>query len=86
MKEIAISEILYGVCDKLHRRKIRKTNGCEFSAYDMLKVIRFFAKEEFAVSITYEVWIYIDGHVYDGYITIWRDGFLEVRVERDKRL
>lgn len=82
MKEIAIPEILCGVCDKLHCRKIRKTNGYEFTASDMGNIISFFEKEESAVSITNEAWIQIDGHIYNGYITIWRDGFLQVSLHR----
>lgn len=78
MKEIAIPEILCGVCDKLHQRKIRKTNGYEFTPSDMSKDIRFFEQEESVLSVTHEAWIQLDGHVYDGYITIWRDGFLQV--------
>lgn len=81
MKDVAITEILCGVHEKLHRRKIRKTNGFEFSANDMDKFIDFFLKEESAVSISQEAWVQIEGRVHDGYITVWRDGSLQIRLK-----
>lgn len=46
MKEVAVSKILCEVFDKLHQRKIRKTNGYEFSAKDMSRIIKFFSKRK----------------------------------------
>lgn len=83
MKEIAISEILCGVCDKLHRRKIRKTNGYEFTAKDMSRLIKYFQKDSAVQSVNYDAIIQIDGSCYNGYITIWSDGSLNVQLKHD---
>lgn len=84
MQEVAIGQILCGVCDKLHQRKIRKTNGYDFSAKDMSRVIKFFLKEKAAQSVSYEALIQLDGTVYNGFITIWRDGTLNVNLVHDE--
>ena len=81
MQEVAIEQILCGVCDKLHQRKIRKTNGYDFSVKDMSRVIKFFLKEKAAQSVSYEAFIQIDGIVYNGFITIWRNGSLQIALK-----
>ena len=83
MKDIAVSEILCGVCDKLHSRKIRKTNGYEFTAKDMSRIIKYFEKESAAQSVIYDAIIQIDGACYNGFISIWRDGTLNVQLKHD---
>lgn len=83
MKDVAINEILVGVFDKFHRRKIRKTNGFEFSVNDMRKAIEFFEKEDSAVATEFEALVQIDGGVYEGYIMIWRNGMLQVRLKNE---
>lgn len=81
MNEVAVSKILCEVFDKLHQRKIRKTNGYEFTVKDMSHVIKFFLKEKAAQSVSYEAFIQIDGVVYNGFITIWRDGSLQIALK-----
>lgn len=77
---INANAILCDVHDKLHARRIRKANGFEFSANDMLKMIRFFKTEQSAVSVSYPALVQLEGVVYDGEITIGRDGSLQVRL------
>lgn len=81
MNDIAVTEILCGVYDKLHHRKIRKADGHEFSVRDLSKVISFFGKENSATSIEYGALIQLEGCVYDGYITIYRNGVLRIRLK-----
>lgn len=81
MKEVAIEQILCGVCDKLHQRKIRKTNGYDFTAKDMSRIIKFFFKEKAAQSVSCEALIQLNGTVYNGFITIWRDGSLQIALK-----
>lgn len=78
MEKVAIAEILCGVCDKLNQRKIRKTNGYDFTAKDMSRLIKFFLKEKAAECVSYDALIQLDGAVYNGFITIWRNGALNV--------
>lgn len=77
---INVSAILVDVHDKLKRRIIRKVNGHYFSATDMGKVIRFFESEQAASAVTYPALVQLEGMVYDGEITIGRDGSLQVRI------
>lgn len=77
---INASAILVDVHDKLKRRIIRKVNGYYFSANDMAKVIRFFEAEQAANAVTYPALVQLEGMVYDGEITIGRDGSLQVRL------
>lgn len=81
MNDNAMSKILCDDFEELHRKKIRKTNGYEFSVVDMGDVVIFFEKEKSAMSITYDAWIQIECQVYDGYVTIWRDGSLQIALK-----
>ena len=45
-------------------------------------IIRYFENEVAATAITCEAGIELEEHTYDGFITIHRDGRLEVRLKR----
>lgn len=84
MSNINISAILL-LTDVLHARLIRKavTEGF-FSAADMSRLICFFEKDEAAQSVTYDALVQLDGTVYDGTVTIDRQGHLAVSLKHDE--
>lgn len=84
MNDINISEILL-LTDVLHARLIRKAETESFfSAADMSRLICFFEKEKAAQSVTYDALVQLDGTVYDGTVTIDRQGHLAVSLKHDE--
>lgn len=81
MSNINIPEILL-LTDVLQARLIRKAaTGCLFSAADMSRLVCYFEKEMAALSVTYDALVQLDGTVYDGTVTIDRQGHLAVRLK-----
>lgn len=81
MSNINIPEILL-LTDVLQSRLIRKAaTGCLFSGADISRLVCYFEKERAALSVTYDALVQLDGTVYDGTVTIDRQGHLAVRLK-----
>lgn len=48
---------------------------------DMSRLVCYFEKERAALSVTYDALVQLDGTVYDGTVTIDRQGHLAVRLK-----
>lgn len=65
--------------EKLNIRMIYQADGSKFGARFFNSTCRFFSKEKAAKAIEVPAMLLLNCHAYDGFVTIGRDGSLQVR-------